>query len=231
MWWCRGAVSWLRPLPAHGHHSPWAAVRVLHRGLTQILLDCAGCPRDTYTVRGEFFGDLAGELVAGSHLVINGSACLAYIQTPDDDSHLGRLPKHFFMMATRGSTFPCCIAPWADASTVPANQPPCRAVSFAAGSTIWSLSHTSATACRRTGPLAQCSRCAGCSDARREPATAGPRGTRTCQSVPWFRTLWPRALWASSHSRQQDITAEPSLPPSTSHAAGRPYGLHAAHRC
>lgn len=66
-------------------------------GLTQILLDCAGCPRDTYTVRGEFFGDLAGELVAGSHIVGNGSACLAYIQTPDDDRHLGRLPKHFFI--------------------------------------------------------------------------------------------------------------------------------------
>ena len=66
-------------------------------GLTQILLDCAGCPRDTYTVRGEFFGDLAGELAAGSHLVGNGSACLAYIQTPDDDRHLGRLPKHFII--------------------------------------------------------------------------------------------------------------------------------------
>ncbi|CAL8468450.1 g7990 [Coccomyxa elongata] len=66
-------------------------------GLAQILLDCAGCPRDTYTVRGEFFGDLAGELTAGSHLIGNGSACLAYIQTPDDDRHLGRLPKHFLI--------------------------------------------------------------------------------------------------------------------------------------
>ena len=27
----------------------------------------------------------------------NGSACLAYIQTPDDDRHLGRLPKHFII--------------------------------------------------------------------------------------------------------------------------------------
>ncbi|CAL8464457.1 g3992 [Coccomyxa elongata] len=73
-------------------------------GLTQILLDCAGCPRDTHTVRGEFFGDLAGELAASSHLIGNGSACLAYIQTPDDDRHLGRLPKHSSSMATRGST-------------------------------------------------------------------------------------------------------------------------------
>ena len=66
-------------------------------GLIQILLDCAGCPRDTYTVRGEFFGDLAGEPAAGSHLVGNGSACLAYIQTPDDDRQLGRLPMHFII--------------------------------------------------------------------------------------------------------------------------------------
>ena len=62
-------------------------------GLTQILLDCAGCPRDTYTVRGEFFGDLAGELAAGSHLVGNGSACLAYIQTPDDDKQTNNVPR------------------------------------------------------------------------------------------------------------------------------------------
>ncbi len=47
-------------------------------GLTHILLDCAGCPRDTYTVRREFFGDHAGELAAGSYLVGSGSACLAF---------------------------------------------------------------------------------------------------------------------------------------------------------
>ena len=66
-------------------------------GLAQTLLDCAGCPRDIYTVRGEFFGDLTGDLAGGCHLVGNGSACLAYIQTPDDDRHLGRLPKRFFI--------------------------------------------------------------------------------------------------------------------------------------
>ena len=66
-------------------------------GLAQTLLDCAGCPRDTYVVRGEFLGDLPGELAAGTHGVGNGNACLAYIQTPDEDRHLGRLPKCFFI--------------------------------------------------------------------------------------------------------------------------------------
>ncbi|CAL8468453.1 g7993 [Coccomyxa elongata] len=95
------------------------------------LLDCAGCPRNTYTDRGEFFGDLAGELAAGSYLVSNGSAYLAYIHTPDDDRHLGRFPKHFSSMEIEDQHY----APWADASAMPANQPPGRAVSFAAGST------------------------------------------------------------------------------------------------
>jgi hypothetical protein len=66
-------------------------------GLAQTLLDCAGCPRDTYVVRGEFLGDLPGQLAVGTHGVGNGNACLAYIQTPDDDRHLGRLPKRFFI--------------------------------------------------------------------------------------------------------------------------------------
>ncbi|CAL8465732.1 g5268 [Coccomyxa elongata] len=58
---------------------------------------------DTYEGRGEFFGNLAGELAAGSHLAGNVSACLAYIQTPDDDRHLRRLPPTSSSMATRGS--------------------------------------------------------------------------------------------------------------------------------
>ena len=66
-------------------------------GLTQTLLDCAGCPRETYVLRGEFLGDLGGDLAAGSHHVGSGKACLAYIQTPDDDRHLSRLPKRFFI--------------------------------------------------------------------------------------------------------------------------------------
>lgn len=66
-------------------------------GLAQTLLDCAGCPRDTYVVRGEFLGDLPGELAAGTHGVGNGNACLAYIQTPDEDRHLSCLPKRFFI--------------------------------------------------------------------------------------------------------------------------------------
>ena len=66
-------------------------------GLAQTLLDCAGCPRDTYVVRGEFLGDLPGQLAVGTHGVGNGNACLAYIQTPDEDRHLGRLPKRFFI--------------------------------------------------------------------------------------------------------------------------------------
>ncbi|KAK9915750.1 hypothetical protein WJX75_003597 [Coccomyxa subellipsoidea] len=53
--------------------------------------------RDTYVVRGEFLGDLPGQLAVGTHGVGNGNACLAYIQTPDDDRHLGRLPKRFFI--------------------------------------------------------------------------------------------------------------------------------------
>ena len=40
--------------------------------------------------------------------------------------------------------------------------------------------------CRRRGPLARCSRCAGCGDASREPASAGHRGSRTCQSGHFF---------------------------------------------
>lgn len=66
-------------------------------GLTQTLLDCAGCPSDTYIVRGEFLGDLPGHLTSGGPLVGSGKACLAYIQTPDDDRHLARLPKRFFI--------------------------------------------------------------------------------------------------------------------------------------
>lgn len=67
-------------------------------GLTQTLLDCAGCPRETYVVRGEFLGDLPGDLAAsGGHLVGSGRACLAYVETPDDDRHLSRLPKRFFI--------------------------------------------------------------------------------------------------------------------------------------
>ncbi|KAK9919138.1 hypothetical protein WJX75_009648 [Coccomyxa subellipsoidea] len=66
-------------------------------GLAQTLLDYAGCPRDTYVVRGEFLGDLPGQLAVGTHGVGNGNACIAYIQTPDDDRHLSRLPKRFFI--------------------------------------------------------------------------------------------------------------------------------------
>ena len=43
--------------------------------------------------------------------------------------------------------------------------------------------------CRSRGPLAQCSRYAGCGDASREPASAGHRGSRTCQSGHFFRAL------------------------------------------
>ncbi|BDA46016.1 hypothetical protein COCOBI_08-1080 [Coccomyxa sp. Obi] len=56
-----------------------------------------GCERDTYVLRGEFLGDLSSDLAAGSPLVGNGKACLAYIQTPDDDRHLSRLPKYFYI--------------------------------------------------------------------------------------------------------------------------------------
>ncbi|BDA50097.1 hypothetical protein COCOBI_15-2250 [Coccomyxa sp. Obi] len=66
-------------------------------GLTQTLLDCAGRERDTYVLRGEFLGDLSLDLAAGSPLVGSGKACLAYIQTPDDDRHLSRLPKYFYI--------------------------------------------------------------------------------------------------------------------------------------
>ncbi len=50
-----------------------------------------------YVVRGEFLGDLPGHLTSGGSLVGSGKACLAYIQTPDDDRHLARLPKRFFI--------------------------------------------------------------------------------------------------------------------------------------
>ena len=62
-------------------------------GLTQTLLDCAGCERDGYVLRGEFLGDLPSDLAAGSPLVGSGKACHAYIQTPDDDRQLSRLPE------------------------------------------------------------------------------------------------------------------------------------------
>ncbi|MBF6615020.1 MAG: hypothetical protein IVW55_18100 [Chloroflexi bacterium] len=66
-------------------------------GLTQTLLECDGCPSDTFVVRGKFLGDLPGHLTSGGFLVGSGKACLAYIQTPDDDRHLARLPKRFFI--------------------------------------------------------------------------------------------------------------------------------------
>ena len=90
-------------------------------GLTQTLLDCAGCERDTYVLRGEFLGDLSSELAAGSPLVGNGQACVAYIQTPDDDRHLSRLPKYFYI---DGDTRINITRPGTCASR--ASQPPSR---------------------------------------------------------------------------------------------------------
>ena len=66
--------------------------------------------------------------------------------------------------------------------------------------------------CRRRGPLARCSRCAGCGDASREPASAGHRGSRTCQSGHFFRALRTRALLDRSNRCQLVVTAGPSLP-------------------
>ena len=63
--------------------------------------------------------------------------------------------------------------------------------------------------CRRRGPLARCSRCAGCGDASREPASAGHRGSRTCQSGHFFRALRTRALLDRSNRCQLVVTAGP----------------------
>ena len=99
-------------------------------GLTQTLLECGGCPSDTYVVRGKLLGDLPGHLTCGGPLVGSGKACLAYIQTHDDDRHLARLPKRFFI---DGDTRINITRPGADADPqaqqrqeLPAAPPPLR---------------------------------------------------------------------------------------------------------
>ena len=53
--------------------------------------------------------DLPGPLAVGTHGVSNGNACLAYIQTPDEDRHLGRFPKRF---SIDGDTRTYITRPW-----------------------------------------------------------------------------------------------------------------------
>lgn len=66
-------------------------------GLGAALLACAGYAAPQVAVRGEFVGDLPSGLAACGFApgVGHGSACLIYVQTPEADRRLDRLPRHF----------------------------------------------------------------------------------------------------------------------------------------
>ena len=65
-------------------------------GLTQTLLECAGCPSDTYVVRGEFVGDLPGHSPPAALwlAVVRPAWPISRRRTM---MHLARLPKRSFI--------------------------------------------------------------------------------------------------------------------------------------
>lgn len=88
-------------------------------GLGAALLACAGYAAEECTVRGEFVGELPKDLAACGFgaAVGHGSACLIYVQTPEADRHLGRLPRFFMVDGHRVSiSRPQALRQW---SSVP----------------------------------------------------------------------------------------------------------------